>query len=135
MNSARIELVAAALRKRIYSETFGGKARGKFLLSRDSLKELLGVSRLSGSMLEAFTTECLNRGLTVIDMDESFAFAEQRFVKNWRKVPNAVVRKFVDIITKELGVDDELDEEAEEEEEDDPAPTSKRLPRRRLPIS
>ncbi|MFP3468177.1 hypothetical protein, partial [Leifsonia sp. SIMBA_070] len=81
MDSTRIGLVATALKQKIYTETFGGKTLGKFLISRESLKQLLGVSRLSTMDVEAFTTECLNRGLTVIDLDDSFAFADERFVR------------------------------------------------------
>ncbi|QTD32705.1 hypothetical protein [Pseudomonas fluorescens] len=130
MDSTRIGLVATALRKQIYTETFGGKARGKFLLSRESLKELLGVSRLSTAAIEAFTTQCLNRGLTVVDMDDSFAFAEKRFVKNWRKVPNNIVRKFTDKIDEEMGVEVDFEEEIEEEDLEDAKTITKTPPRR-----
>lgn len=134
MDLTRTRKVAFALRRQIYTETFGGKARGKFLVSRESLKELLGVSRLSASDLDVLTTECLNIGLTVIDMDDSFAFAEKRFVKNWRKVPNNVVRKFVDMIDEELGVQEDFEEEPEEEEIDDgnDRQTNIRTPPRRI---
>ncbi|HDS1818185.1 MULTISPECIES: hypothetical protein [Pseudomonas] len=119
MDSTRIGLVATALKQKIYTETFGGKTLGKFLISRESLKQLLGVSRLSTMDVEAFTTECLNRGLTVIDLDDSFAFADERFVRNWRKAPNNLIRQLTEKIDFETGVEADFEDEIEEEDLDD----------------
>ena len=130
MDSTRIGLVAAALKKQIYTETYGGKSRGKFLLSRESLKELLGLSRLSQALIEELTTQCLNIGLTVIDMDDSFAFAEKRFVRNWRKAPNILIQQITELIDKEMGVQVDFDEEFEEEDLEDPQTIKKTPPRR-----
>lgn len=111
MRKKRIEAVAKCLYVQAYEAEFGGKSRGKFQITRDGVKELLGVTRLHPATVQRLTDACLNTGLVVIDMDGSFAFAESDFVSKWRKVPVSRVATYV----QELN---DLEDEEEEEEWD-----------------
>ena len=93
-----IPKVAELLEKQIYETPFGGKTRGKFLISRDGLKDLLGVARLTTSILDELVDECLNRNIAFIDLDDCFAVVDEGFVRNFRKVPNSLVREFADAL-------------------------------------
>jgi len=105
----RIEAVARCLYFQAYEAEFGGKTRGKFQITRDGVKELLGVKRLHPVTIQRLTDACLNTGLVVIDMDGSFAFAEADFVSKWRKVPVTRITTYV----QELN---DLEDEDEEDE-------------------
>ncbi len=89
----RIDDVAQCLWAEIYEDEFGGKPRGKFHLSRDDLKKLLGVQRLHSSTLRQLTDACLDLGLVVIDLDSYFAMVELRFIEKWRQVPKRIIKE------------------------------------------
>ena len=93
-----IQKVAEVLEQQIYETPFGGKSRGKFLISRDGLKDLLGVGRLTTSIVEELVDECLKRNIAFIDLDDCFAVVDEGFVRNFRKVPNSIVREFADAL-------------------------------------
>lgn len=92
--------VVKTLSDDVYRTSFGGKPGGKFLVSRDGLKDLLGVNRLTTSILEDLTNECLQHEMAIIDLDDCFAFVDEGFVRNFRKVPNSLIREIVEDIEK-----------------------------------
>jgi hypothetical protein len=114
MRKKRIDSVAKCLYFQAYEAEFGGKDRGKFQVSREGLKSLLGVQRLHASTIERLTDACLATGLVLIDMDNSFAFAEMAFVERWRKLPVSRLKTY----TEEI---ESLDEEGEDDDWDDPS--------------
>lgn len=120
MIEERVEKVAEVLYVNLYEASFGGKTRGRFLVSREDLKKLLGVKRLHPSTLEKLIDACLELGLVVIDMESSFGFAESNFVEKWRKAPTRLVDDEISQLAKEE--DDELksliSESSDDEDED-----------------
>jgi hypothetical protein len=91
-STKRIDDAALRLWEEIYEDEFGGKSRGKFLISRDDLKQLLGVRRLHSSTVRNLADACLNRGLVVIDLDGYFAMVELIFIEKWRRVPRRIIK-------------------------------------------
>jgi hypothetical protein len=109
----RINEVAQCLWGEIYEEEFGGKPRGKFLLTREDLKSLLGVQRLHFSTVRQLTDACLKLGLVVIDLDSYFAMVELRFLEKWRRVPKRLIKDH----TQELDAFEGEDEDEEDLED------------------
>lgn len=112
----RIEEVARLLYYQAYECDFGGKSRGKFVIDREQLKELLKLKRLHAPTLTRFADECLEWGLVLIDMDDKIGFAEVRYVENWRKLPSRLLEEYVSDLS---GGDDDESEDEEEDEDDD----------------
>ena len=111
----RIEDVARLLYYQAYECEFGGKSRGKFVIDRDQLKQLLKLKRLHPPTLTRFADECLEWGLVLIDMDDKIGFAEVRYVENWRKLPSRLLEEYV----SELSGEDDEDTDNDEDEDDD----------------
>lgn len=108
----RIEEVAHILNVEIYEESFGGKQRGRFLIDREQMRDLLGTSKLFESTLAKLYVACLDEGIVMIDLDGVFAFVEANLVAKYRKAPVRITNKYIP-------VEDEDESVAEEEEEDD----------------
>jgi hypothetical protein len=99
--------VARRLKVNAYESSYAGKDRGRFIVSREDLKRLLGVHRLHPFAVQRLIDACLAEGLIVIDMDDSFAFAETIFIEKWRKLPSRFVTEYVN----EMFPDDDLDDD------------------------
>jgi hypothetical protein len=97
--------VALTLSRDAYDANYGGKDRSRFLVNRNDLKKILGVSRLHPTKIMELTDACLGRGLILIDMDDAFAFVKLKYVEKWRKLPDRLVNEYVN----ELSMD-EIDE-------------------------
>ena len=110
----RIETLAIKLFLDVYEAEFGGKARGRFQLTRQDLKKLLGVKRLHPSTMQKLVDACLMSGLVVIDMDDTIAFAEERYVSKWRRVPSRLIEDYTAEIQAEMDGDDELESQDED---------------------
>lgn len=106
MDDQRITALAQKLYLEIYEAEFGGKARGRFQLTRQDLKKLLGIKRLHASTMQSLIDACLKTGLVVIDMDDTIAFAEEAYVSKWRRIPS----RLIDDYTAELDFDESEDE-------------------------
>jgi len=116
--TAKIEEVAELLYIQVYEAEFGGKTRGRFIVDRGHLKDLLGVKRLHNSTLLRLTDACLEEGLVLIDMDDRIGFAESRYVEKWRKVPDRLVTQYVSELNDDDDDDDD-DADADNEKDDD----------------
>lgn len=110
-----VDDVAGTLYTDAYEASYGGKDRGRFLVSRDDLKKLLGVSRLHPGKIQELADACLALGLVLIDMDHVFAFAELQFIDKWRKLPSRLVSEYAD----DLSIDEIEEDSTESNEETD----------------
>jgi hypothetical protein len=117
MTIVNVTDVASVLYADAYEASYGGKERGRFLVSRDDLKKLLGVTRLHHLKIQELTDACLALGLVVIDMDDVFAFAELQFVNKWRKLPSRLVSEYADELTIDGIEDDDSSDSNEENDE------------------
>lgn len=104
----RIELVAQKLYRDFYETPFGGKPRGRFLIDRENLKRLLGVTRLRPETINELSDACLAQGagLAMIDLDDLFAFCERIYLEKWRRIP----QRLIDECADELNPDEQSDE-------------------------
>ncbi len=114
MDDKRVTALAEMLYLEIYEAEFGGKARGRFQLTRQDLKKLLGIKRLHASTMQSLIDACLKTGLVVIDMDDTIAFAEEAYVSKWRKIPS----RLIDDYTAELDLDESKDELLDDSSDD-----------------
>lgn len=107
----RIDEVARIMNVEIYEENFGGKARGRFLIDRKQMRDLLGTSKLHDSTIAKLYLACLDQDIVMIDLDEVFAFIEAKLVRKYRKAPVRVTDQFVppQISEEDLGEEEEED--------------------------
>ena len=122
VTNQRIKEVAEIL-SRAYEAEFGGKRRGRFQIYRQDLKKLLGVQRLHDSTVQRLIEACFEKGLVVIDLDDTFAVAELDLIRRWRKLPDRLVEEYVDSLDDDLDDDDDDDER----DEDEPHITRRRI--------
>ena len=108
----RILEVAELFREKIYNAEFAGKERGRFVIERDQLKHLLGSPRLHDRVLTELTDACLDLGLVLIDMDDVFGIAEAVYVEKWRKLPERLLKEYVNELEQLENDEDEDDSEA-----------------------
>lgn len=118
MADNRVEQVAQLLYNQAYEASFGGKSRGRFQVSRDDIKRLLGVSRLHPSKIQQLSDACLATNLVFIDMDGTYAFAETKFVDKWRKLPSRLVLEYASELGTAKPDEEEVDPDEFGEEED-----------------
>ena len=110
VSQEKIEQVAHTLWARVYEAEFRGKARGRFRLSREQLKQALGVKRLHASTVSRLQDAALSRGLAIGDQDHFFSFIETSVVEKYRQPPSALFDEFFPPAEAE---------EAEEQTDDD----------------
>jgi len=110
VTNERIVLVADKLYISAYEARFGGKKRGRFLITRSDLRELLGVSKLTTDTIDKLAEEFLSTDLALIDMEDCFGVMETSMILNWRKIPSRLVEEYKNEIDSELIEDEELEE-------------------------
>jgi hypothetical protein len=96
----------------IYKESFGGKSRGRYQLSRAQFRKLAKRKRLSDSFINEVSEECLESGYILIPVGDSIAVIEEEIVSNYRIAPKRIINNFV---TEK----DDDDEEKEDDDDDD----------------
>ena len=94
MQEERISTVAEVLYYRIYEAKFRGKKRGRFCLTREQLREALGVQRLHASTIARLQDAALELGLVVIDLDDLFPCIETNVLRRLRRPPASVFEEF-----------------------------------------
>ncbi|WP_164462884.1 MULTISPECIES: hypothetical protein [Burkholderia cepacia complex] len=78
----------ANLINEMYYDTFAGKTRGRFFLTKDQIKALAGRSQMQTSVIESIAKFALkNHGLCMAEVDAGYGFIEQDKVSAWRAVP------------------------------------------------
>jgi hypothetical protein len=86
--------VAEILCQGVYENAFGGKTRGRYLLSKKGLKKLLRVERLHSRTLRKLSDECQTLGHALIDLGQSIALADLRFIGNCRQAPLRIITRY-----------------------------------------
>ena len=94
MDNDRIEHVAETLYIKMYEARFRGKDRGRFCLTREQLREALGVKRLHAATVARLQDAALEEGLVIIDMDDLFPCIETEVLRKLRRPPAHVFEKF-----------------------------------------
>jgi hypothetical protein len=84
------EQLAADL-KRLYSDTFGGKSRGRYKISRDDLKRLAGREQLRADFVFKLMAEAeVEHSIKIIELagGRYFGVIEEAKMLAWRTVPS-----------------------------------------------
>jgi len=70
----------------LYTQSFGGKASGRYRLSAKQMKELLGRKRLYDDDIALLTRAALEEGVVLIDMDNFFVIMAANSFVNYRRL-------------------------------------------------
>src|SRR5262245_54249883 len=90
------EIIAKSL-SQIYQETFGGKDRGRYKISRRNLRLLSGRKRLEDTTTAKIMESLYNLGFIMVDLGDDFAVVEEGVMLNYRPVPRAVLSKYLEV--------------------------------------
>lgn len=93
VSDEKIREVAHKLWGDIYEETFRGKDRGRYCLTREQLKATLNTSRLHATTIERLQDEALSLGLVIVDLDDLFPCIEVKIVRKYRRPPREIFLK------------------------------------------
>lgn len=75
----------------LYSESFGGKSKGRYRVSVKLVRQLAGKRRLYEDDIRALTREMLERGYVLIDMDSFFVVMGANTFVNYRRANEDVL--------------------------------------------
>lgn len=79
----------------LFYDEFGGKTKGRFQLSKDQLKLISGVERLSASRVDDVCNDLINDyDLLMICWGDEYFIIESNKVSSWRKVPSKVISRY-----------------------------------------
>lgn len=78
----------------IYREEFGGKAEGRFRMSRTNFKEVCGRQHLNDSTVQAIADELLEHGYVLTNAYEFFLVQKLDALRAVRRVPRSVRSKY-----------------------------------------
>ena len=108
VSDEKLRRVAQALWADVYEEEFRGKARGRFALRREQLREALDVERLHASAIRRLQDVALKKGLAIIDLDDLFPCIEVDVLRRYRRPPSEIFAKFFgdDTGFSDIGDDD-----------------------------
>jgi|GEM_PF-1537508 len=102
----------ATILAEIYEKKFGGKARGRYQITRSAFTELSGRRRLKDSFVYKVIDACFDEGYILIDLGNNFVVIDLAVTENYRKVPKSIVKEI-------LEEDDEVEDDEYFNEEDD----------------
>jgi hypothetical protein len=107
----KIEQVATTLWRDLYEDSFRGKERGRFCVTRGQLKEALDTERLHASTIQRLQDAALALGLVIIDLDDLFPCIEVRIVRKYRRPPSEIFLKHFPAIDEVPVIESEDDDE------------------------
>jgi hypothetical protein len=81
----------AKILEKIYEADFGGKDRGRFLISREGLREISGKRRLEDPIITSTINEAYELGFVMTDLGDDFSVIEERVMRNYRKVSKQII--------------------------------------------
>jgi hypothetical protein len=103
--------LALALRK-LYSEPFGAKNRGRYQITKKRLAQLARRKFLSQELLSKLATEMLEDGFFLLDRYDYVVVLAIKVTKNYRRVPDTLIDQYLGKAEE----DSDLGESAEDEE-------------------
>ena len=87
-----IEEIIQILR-RLLLESFGGRKGGRFQISRERFKILLGRQLLRDELIHDIAEECLNHDMVLLNMDHFFGVIEKKHILSFRNLPESKVKE------------------------------------------
>lgn len=97
----------------IYEESFGGKSRGRYKLTRSQFRILCGRSRLEAALTMKIVDAALDEGIVLIELGDHFCVIEESAVLAYRPVPKNVGTKYLP--ASRLSMRDSSNEDEDEE--------------------
>lgn len=79
----------------IYDEEFGGKASGRFRLTRGNFRRLCGRKRLEESTITRMVDAALEEGLVLTELGDFFCVCKESVLLNYRPVPKSVGLRYI----------------------------------------
>jgi ribose 5-phosphate isomerase RpiB len=80
-----------------YEESFGGKAKGRYQITRKLLKELTGRNILRQDFLDQITEHLYDLNLTLIDLaGDTFIVIPTKILAGYRKLTTIMVKSFIE---------------------------------------
>lgn len=89
-HQAAIEAVADALAA-LYGKSFGGKATGRYRISRKALRMLAGRRSLTPWLVDGLVEALFERGYVLIPAESYFVVVEQKLFNSYRRVTAAAI--------------------------------------------
>jgi len=97
----------------IYEKRFGGKARGRFQISRTAFRKLAGRTNLRDAFIDEVSEQALELGYILISVGDYIAVIKKVVLRNYRKVPKLILNQYLE------DDDDESDYKKGEDDDDD----------------
>ena len=92
---SRTSKETAAILADLYNVDFGGKAKGRFKISRKDLTLMAGRSRLQQPIIDDVIDELFEKyDLTMIDLSDEFPIISTSIIRRYRSVPSRLLTKF-----------------------------------------
>jgi hypothetical protein len=110
---------AVGMLELLHAKAFGSKSMGRFVVTRDQMKQMLGVKNLHEGTFLDLQAHALERSELVISElpDDLFGVVAARKAIRWRRVPKAVLADVVNI--GDIGMGAEVTNKIAETEEDE----------------
>lgn len=88
----------AALLAKLYEEEFGGKAKGRFKISRKELAEIAGRAQLKQGAIDQICENLADdHGLLMIDLGDEFPVTKISILRKYRAVPSRLIAEYAAI--------------------------------------
>ena len=117
--------VAGAVKtlRTLYDRSFGGKERGRFVLTREQVGQILGVKKLHEVTLSELQTDALNEADLVVSelSDQLYGIIDATVAARWRRLPKKNLSDVLGEAGSRTGSDAGSDAETLDESEDHPS--------------
>jgi len=90
-----IQAIVADIRA-IYRETFGGKEKGRYKISRANFRLICGRKKLESVFLEKVVSAALEDGFVVVELGDYFCVIAEGTMLSYRPVPKLVAEKYAE---------------------------------------
>ena len=91
MRPKTIEEIIQILRELLLA-SFGGRKGGRFQISRERFKMLLGRQLLRDELIHEIAEECLNHDIVLLNMDHFFGVIEKKHILSFRNLPESKIK-------------------------------------------
>jgi len=78
---------------RLYAQSFGGKASGRYRVPQKLLREMFGVRRLYADDIERLHRTLFERGYLLIDMDSFYVIMSTNSFVNYRRLSHDAINE------------------------------------------
>jgi len=106
----------AEILSELYENTFGGKSRGRYQITRSGFTALAGRKKLQDSFIYKVIDAALDLDYIVVDLGDYLVIIEVSVTENYRQVPKSIIKEIISQDEEDDDEEDFLDDEDEEDE-------------------